>query len=312
MFYYIGIDGGGTKTAFALFDENKNILCEHKGPGSNHENMESSFDGASDIIIEGIDALCEKAGITRDDVSYTLMGLAGIDHRYQHDEMSKQMYKKGLKNFSIFNDGFLVVKAGSQSGAAIGYNCGTGICCNAIDSDGKMLQLAGLGNFTGDFCGGVWIAEQTFRLIYDDIFVMGDKTMMTDRAFNFFHINNREDFLNLVTKFDVDNNDDYIKPLLDIFFEAVEMGDKPAVKLVHLMAERGAMFISALAKQMNFEGDEIEVVLAGSINVKLANPLYLAILKERAQQMSPKKLKFIDLKDAPVTGCINWILQDYV
>ena len=312
MFYYIGIDGGGTKTAFALFDENKNILCEHKGPGSNHENMESSFDGASDIIIEGIDALCEKAGITRDDVSYTLMGLAGIDHRYQHDEMSKQMYKKGLKNFLIFNDGFLVVKAGSQSGAAIGYNGGTGICCNAIDSDGKMLQLAGLGNFTGDFCGGVWIAEQTFRLIYDDIFVMGDKTMMTDRAFNFFHINNREDFLNLVTKFDVDNNDDYIKPLLDIFFEAVEMGDKPAVKLVHLMAERGAMFISALAKQMNFEGDEIEVVLAGSINVKLANPLYLAILKERAQQMSPKKLKFIDLKDAPVTGCINWILQDYV
>ena len=312
MFYYIGIDGGGTKTAFALFDENKNILFEHKGPGSNHENMESSFDGASDIIIEGIDALCEKAGIARDDVSYTLMGLAGIDHQYQHDEMSKQMYKKGLKNFSIFNDGFLVVKAGSQSGSAIGYNCGTGICCNAIDSDGKMLQLAGLGNFTGDFCGGVWIAEQTFRLIYDDIFVMGDKTMMTDRAFNFFHINNREDFLNLVTKFDVDNNDDYIKPLLDIFFEAVEMGDKPAVKLVQLMAERGAMFISALAKQMNFEGDEIEVVLAGSINVKLANPLYLAILKERAQQMSPKKLKFIDLKDAPVTGCINWILQDYV
>lgn len=300
MFYYIGIDGGGTKTAFALFDENKNILCEHKGPGSNHENMESSFDGASDIIIEGIDALCEKAGITRDDVSYTLMGLAGIDHQYQHDEMSKQMYKKGLKNFSIFNDGFLVVKAGSQSGAAIGYNCGTGICCNAIDSDGKMLQLAGLGNFTGDFCGGVWIAEQTFRLIYDDIFVMGDKTMMTDRAFNFFHINNREDFLNLVTKFDVDNNDDYIKPLLDIFFEAVEMGDKPAVKLVQLMAERGAMFISALAKQMNFEGDEIEVVLAGSINVKLANPLYLAILKERAQQMSPRSLNSLTLKTLPL------------
>ena len=312
MFYYIGIDGGGTKTAFALFDENKNILCEHKGPGSNHENMETSFDGASDIIIEGINKLCEKAGITMDDVSYTLMGLAGIDHPYQHDEMSKQMYRKGLKNFSIFNDGFLVVKAGSQTGAAIGYNCGTGICCNAIDSDGNMLQLAGLGSFTGDFCGGVWLAEQTFRLIYDDIYVMGDKTVMSDRAFNFFHINSREEFLNLVTKFDVDNNDDYIKPLLDIFFEAVELGDKPAIKLLQIMAERGAMFISAMAKQMHFEGDEIEVVLAGSLNVKLAPPLYLAILKERAQQMSPKRLKFIDLKDAPVTGCINWILQDYV
>ena len=33
------------------------------GPGSNHENLESSFDGASDIIMEGLNALCAKAGI---------------------------------------------------------------------------------------------------------------------------------------------------------------------------------------------------------------------------------------------------------
>ena len=26
MKYYIGVDGGGTKTAFALFDENKKML----------------------------------------------------------------------------------------------------------------------------------------------------------------------------------------------------------------------------------------------------------------------------------------------
>ena len=26
MKFYIGVDGGGTKTAFALFDENKNML----------------------------------------------------------------------------------------------------------------------------------------------------------------------------------------------------------------------------------------------------------------------------------------------
>ena len=27
MSYYIGIDGGGTKTAYALFDEKKNIVA---------------------------------------------------------------------------------------------------------------------------------------------------------------------------------------------------------------------------------------------------------------------------------------------
>ena len=28
MNFYIGVDGGGTKTAYALFDENKNIVAE--------------------------------------------------------------------------------------------------------------------------------------------------------------------------------------------------------------------------------------------------------------------------------------------
>ena len=78
------------------------------------------------------------------------------------------------------------------------------------------------------------------------------------------------------------------------------------------MATRGAQLISALAGQMNFGGDEIEVVLSGSINVKLDNKLYLDMLLSKAEEMSGKKLKFIKLTQPPVTGCINWIMQDYV
>jgi N-acetylglucosamine kinase-like BadF-type ATPase len=85
MKYYIGVDGGGTKTAFALFDENKNMIETVTGPGSNRENLETSFEGACEILWDGLNALCEKAGIALGDVSFTLMGLAGIDHEYQYD-----------------------------------------------------------------------------------------------------------------------------------------------------------------------------------------------------------------------------------
>ena len=63
MKYYIGVDGGGTKTAFALFDENKKMLASVTGAGSNHENLDTAFEGASDIIMAGLKDLCEKAGI---------------------------------------------------------------------------------------------------------------------------------------------------------------------------------------------------------------------------------------------------------
>ncbi|MBO5858594.1 MAG: N-acetylglucosamine kinase, partial [Clostridia bacterium] len=80
MKYYIGVDGGGTKTAFALFDENKKMLETVTGPGSNHENLEDGFDATSQIIWDGLNELCAKAGTDISNISFTLMGLAGIDH----------------------------------------------------------------------------------------------------------------------------------------------------------------------------------------------------------------------------------------
>ena len=311
MKYYIGVDGGGTKTAFALFDENKNMLASVTGPGSNHENIDTAFEGASDIIMEGLRSLCEKAGIALSDVSFSLMGLAGIDHEYQYDIMCDMLRKKGLDNFEVFNDGFIVVKAGATGKSAIGYNCGTGVCCNGIDVDGKRMQLAGLGDFSGDISGGGNIVIEAFRLVYNELFLGLEKTLITEMVMNEYGFRSREEVLGLIEKIEGENGDDYIRTMVAFFFEADKQGDKPATEYCDRMATRGAQLIAALANQMNFGGDEIEVVLSGSINVKLDNKYYLDSLLAKAESLSGKKLKFIKLNAMPVTGCINWIMQDY-
>lgn len=312
MKYYIGVDGGGTKTAFALFDENKKMLECVTGPGSNHENLESSFDGASDIIMSGLNSLCEKAGIALSDVSFTLMGLAGIDHQYQYEAMCELLSKKGLKNFEVFNDGFIVVKAGATGKSAIGYNCGTGVCCNGIGVDGKMLQLAGLGDFSGDISGGTNICIKTFELIYNELFLGLEKTLMTDMVKEKYGFEKREDFMSLIEKIESEEEgNEHKRNLVAIFFEAAKQGDAPALAYCERMAERGAQLIAALSNQLDFGDGEVEVVLSGSINVKLDNKAYLDMLLEKAEAKSGKKLKFIKLTEQPVTGCVNWILQSY-
>lgn len=311
MKYYIGVDGGGTKTAFALFNENKDMLEYLEGAGSNHENLESSFDGASDIIMDGLNALCEKAGIALENVSFILMGLAGIDHEYQYDAMCEMLRKKGLRNFEVFNDGFIVVKAGSESGSAIGYNCGTGVCCNGIDRNGKRLQLAGLGSFSGDISGGVDIAIKAFELVYNELFLGLEKTLITELVKERLGFTGREKFLGFIEKMEGENAGEYIREFVGCFFEAAKRGDKPALAYCERMAQRGAELISALSHELDFSGEEVEVVLSGSINVKLDNKAYMDMLLSKAEAMSGKKLKFIKLKAQPVIGCINWIMQDY-
>lgn len=311
MKYYIGVDGGGTKTAFALFDENKKMLETVTGPGSNHENLEDGFDAASQIIWDGLNELCTKAGTDISKISFTLMGLAGIDHQYQYDIMCAKLREKGLENFEVYNDGFIVVKAGSETGSAIGYNCGTGVCCNGIDTEGNRMMLAGLGDFSGDISGGGNIVIKAFELVYNELFLGLEKTLITGMIMKEFGLEKREDLLGLIEKIEGENGDDYIRVFVSSFFEAAKQGDKPALDYCEKMAERGARLISALSRELNYGDGEIEVVLSGSINVKLDNKAYLDMLLEKAEKYSGKKLKFIKLTQPPVTGCINWIMQSF-
>lgn len=311
MSYYIGVDGGGTKTAYALFDENKNLLTMVKGPGSNHENMEGSFDEAAEIIWNGLKSLVKEAGIALKDVSFTLMGLAGIDHPFQHDEMMKRLQDYGLENFEIYNDGFIVVKAGSTGPAAIGYNCGTGTCCNSIDNDGKMLQLAGLGEFSGDEGNGHWIAMMTYKAVYDDVYLGLRKTAVTKMVYDEYNLTDKEGFLALVSRFEENDADTFIMRLIDFFFDAAKLGDKVVLDIIDSMATRGASLITAHLNTLNFTDSEVEVVLSGSIHTKLPSEIYTKALMDKAVALSGRKLKFIKLTQPPVTGCVNWILQQY-
>ena len=164
---------------------------------------------------------------------------------------------------------------------------------------------------SGDVGGGDWIVERSFRLVYDELFLKLDKTLITKMVFEKYGIETREEFLALVSKFDSDDADEYMHDFIDFFFAALDAGDGPAYKLCQIMSERGAQFIAALSKQMEFDGNEIEVVLSGSINIKLNSPIYLNMLINRSQELSGRKLKFVKLTKPPVVGCINWIMQKH-
>ena len=312
MNYYIGVDGGGTKTYYALFDGSKNMIADFKTAGSNHENLEGSFDEAVDILWEGLNGLLQKAGKTFDDVRFTLMGLAGVDHPFQHDALYTRLEAKGLRNFELYNDGFIVVKAGSVSGAAIGLNNGTGTCCNSIDSRGNMLQLAGLGDFSGDMGNGHWIATMAYRAIYDDVFLGIRETALTGMYYNHFNLQNRDDFLSAVSAFETEDAEDHIRSLIDCFFAGLEEDDPACVDILDKMALRSAQLIAAHAAQMEFDGDEIEVVLSGSILTKLPSARYLQAIRDNVAKLSDRKFVFSKLSEPPVVGCLNWILQEYV
>ncbi|MDR1629558.1 MAG: hypothetical protein LBS36_05025 [Oscillospiraceae bacterium] len=311
MCYYIGVDGGGTKTAYALFNEKKDLLATVYGPGSNHENLAGGFDEAATLIMDGISTLLDENKLSLDDITHTLMGLAGIDHPFQHEAICEELDDRGLKNYSIYNDGFIVTKAGAPGGVGIGYNCGTGTCCNSIDSRGEMLQIGGFGELSGDMGNGHWIAQMAFRTVFDEICLKKHESLLTKLFCKAFEIEPERDvFLATIAQIEGPMGEQSIRTLIDSFFEAAAANDGAVMAVIDLMAERGADYIAAHTKIQQFDGDVVNVVLSGSIHTKLPSGMYIDLLKKKAAEKSGRNINFIILKDAPVTGCINWMLEE--
>ena len=309
--YYIGVDGGGTKTVYTLFNENKETLDEVKTPGSNHENMEGSFDEASEIIWSGLTALVEKRGISLDDVSFTLMGLAGIDHPYQHDAMQEELGKLGITGARIYNDGFIVIKAGVGAGAGIGYNCGTGTCCNCLDTNGNMLQIGGFDVLSGDKANGHWVGSQAFRIMYDQLCLGKGKSQITDLMNEKAGICDRATLLDSIAVLESeDEGEAFLRKLIVSFFEAANNGDEKALEVIEEMAQRGADYICGHINAMTFDCDVINVVLSGSIHTKLPSQKYTDRMAQLVAERTGRSFNFIKLNCAPVVGCINWLLEE--
>ena len=156
MQYKIGIDGGGTKTEYALFADSRIPILSLTGRGSNHETLPGGMAEAASILADGIGRLLDAANIPMNKISRAAMGLSGMDYPSQIRELTERLRALGIPNPVLCNDGFLIVKAGSPSGFGIGYNAGSGTCAVAIDQSGGMLQFGGFSDFSGDRGNAYW------------------------------------------------------------------------------------------------------------------------------------------------------------
>src|SRR5471030_95854 len=70
---YLGIDGGGTKTAFALLHADGSLLARHDSGSAYY--LEAGLDGVAAMLRQGAAETLALAGVTADAVRYAFFGL---------------------------------------------------------------------------------------------------------------------------------------------------------------------------------------------------------------------------------------------
>jgi N-acetylglucosamine kinase-like BadF-type ATPase len=125
--YYLGIDGGGTKTELALSDSNGKIICQIFMDGSNPNTV--GIDNAKRIIEDGITQVCKDVPFSS---VVVYAGIAGCASGNYANEIKKMLEKMSFAACEVGGDYNNLVAAGLNGNEGITMILGTGICSYVV------------------------------------------------------------------------------------------------------------------------------------------------------------------------------------
>ncbi|USQ96297.1 N-acetylglucosamine kinase [Caulobacter sp. RL271] len=156
---FLGVDGGGTKTAFVLTDAEGRELARHEGGSSYH--IQIGFEALHTLLHDGVAAVLAEAGATPQDVIFAFFGLPahGEDSQVQPflDVIPEAVL--GHQRYACGND-MICGWAGSLGGGdGINIVAGTG-SIGYGERQGRSARGGGWGEVFSDEGSAYWIAVQ--------------------------------------------------------------------------------------------------------------------------------------------------------
>jgi N-acetylglucosamine kinase-like BadF-type ATPase len=296
MRYFLGVDGGGTKTHALIADEDGQAVgFAHAGPGS----WESiGYDGLTAVLQDVTARAVRMAGILPQDIAGAGMGLAGYDWPSQGQAHLDAIAPIGLKApVKIVNDAALGITAGSEEGWGISVVSGTGCNCRGLSKDhqreGRMV--GGASHWSGEAAGGYDILLRAMRSVAFEWTHRGPATALTGLFIQHTGARDLDDLVEgaYVGRFD------FGPDLILRVFEIARQGDPAAVDVMRWAGrELGGMAVG-VARQLGLESEAFDVVLIGSIYD--GHPAIRESMGEAIRQVAPRA-RLVRLNVPPVVG----------
>lgn len=160
---FLGVDGGGTKTAYALIDADGHIRGRHVGPSVSH--LAEGFARATELLIGGIGATLAKAACAPANVIFAFVGLPsyGEDSATTSGMDAMPASLLDMSRYRCGND--MVCSWAGSLGCKDGISviAGTGSVAYGQYA-GRSARAGGWGEIIGDEGSAYWIAREGLNL----------------------------------------------------------------------------------------------------------------------------------------------------
>lgn len=159
MAFFLGIDGGGTKTECVLADEAGAVVARARGDGANLRRTSTTELRAT--LSECLEALRQQAGLARLECDAACGGFAGAgvaEARLKAEEVLRKLLRPKL--LVVVGDMEVALEAAVGAGPGVVLIAGTGSIAFGRNAAGKTARAGGKGFEEGDEGSGYDIGRR--------------------------------------------------------------------------------------------------------------------------------------------------------
>ncbi|WP_300383775.1 BadF/BadG/BcrA/BcrD ATPase family protein [Clostridium sp.] len=286
--YFLGIDGGGTKTCFSLIDEKGNLLTRVI-KGTCHP-AQIGFENLEKLLFEGLDEITKEMKISKKDINYSYLGLAGFGIVKEIADKIAIIVSKvfeGMK-YTLNSDVRVAIAGTLACEDGINIVAGTGSIVLAL-KDEEVKRCGGWGYSVGDEGSAYWIGKKALATFSKE----SDGRLEKSHLYHIF-----KEKLNLDKDYEIISfvNDKVkgdrgeIAKLASLCSQAATLGDKAAINIFKEAAYEISETVKVLLKNYK-EEETVKISYAGGVFKSgdlILNPLRKYLSGTKANIIEPQ------------------------
>jgi N-acetylglucosamine kinase-like BadF-type ATPase len=303
MVYFVGVDGGGSKTAAVCMNEAGEVVGEGRSGPSNH--LRVGLEEAGNNLRGAIRQAVDQAGAPLASVAFAYCGIAGSDHPARRGGMVEALLPLFPKsNFSIDSDTRIALTGAIGFGTGIVVIAGTGSVAFGRNAKGVETRAGGWGPTLGDEGSGYSIGRRGLAAIVRAYDGRGPKTIMTELLCNAYAKCDPEDLPYFV--YAPGTRADDIALYNRMVIEAAQQGDAVANSIFESEGYELGKTIVAVARKLDLIEESFPISYIGG--AFSAGELLLRPMTEVIRAAVPLAT-VVPPKEAPVVGAARMAMR---
>ncbi len=263
MKWFIGVDGGGTKTDFAVSKTDGIPVSTVKRAGCSYQTI--GIEAAAALVADGVGELLATAGIGMEDCVGCCIGMPCYGEHAENDRLLVEKLSAALGAIPIYvaNDVEVGWAGSLECREGIHLVAGTGSIAFGRGSDGKTARCGGWTEFFGDEGSCYWVGREAMSLFSkeaDGRIPQGALYEIVGRELKL-----TEDFRFVDAVQEIAPCRDKVAAFQRYARQAAECGDPAVIALYESAATELALMVSALKNRLSLSGKEINVSYSGGL-----------------------------------------------